>query len=769
MTQTPRPAPVRRRRRWLWFAPFFIALPLLAIVSLPWMLSTLPGRDYLLGRANRTLTPGNLRIDTLRFSWFGPTRMHWFVLRSAQGRQVVAAEHATWDRNLFQLLFDRPNLGTLRLDHPLIEIERTADGKIDLYETLRPVIGLDPETSAKIDVVDGQVRIRGAGLAEPVVAEHADVNLTITPKFGPISWEVRLANGDPAQPRNTLRIDGQLDPKLEPGDLKIQAEAKDWPIALQVKEGRVSGRLGGLISGSRTKGRWIVSGDAALGRVEASGLSVNQGRTVEIERVRAAWELDLAMRTALIRSFDLTTALGTLNASGKVASGKVKLSGEAKLAVGTEGLQGGWSAEGSLGREKGGVQVDGTLLLQKHKDGTTEGRPVTIRVLGSAPEGFGRVDLTALDLETEFGRANLSGRVEDPTGKRVVDLKGTIAPEWKTVNDWLVKNVEPGAKVSGRETTFHATGPVDAMNGEIGVNMGGADVYGMNVGPVALVLRSKAGKVTVDPIETTVNGGRLHVEPEIRPASDAGPAAIVLGGTTSLTGAAVNDEVSRRVLSYVAPVLDQATRVRGQVSATIKEATFPIQKGSGPTVDGSVVFQDVEFMPAPWLDSLFAVVGREDRPLLKLNDPVALVIADRRVRQRGLTVPIGNLSKVEIEGSVGFDRSLDLQASVPVLPTMLADRPILGALAADARVRVPIRGTLQNPQIDREAFQAGMKEMARTLAERGGVMGAAGLLERLIGPRDPNAPPAPTAEERRERRQERRMDRQMRRGRLPEE
>jgi translocation and assembly module TamB len=125
-------------------------------------------------------------------------------------------------------------------------------------------------------------------------------------------------------------------------------------------------------------------------------------------------------------------------------------------------------------------------------------------------------------------------------------------------------------------------------------------------------------------------------------------------------------------------------------------------------------------------------------------------------------------SKIELEGWVGFDRSMNLTASVPILPTMLADRPILGAGAGAARVRVPIRGTLQKPEIDREAFRLGMQDMGRTLLERGAVEGAAGLLERLTRPRDPNAPPPPTAEERRERRQERRADRQLRRGRMPD-
>ncbi len=121
-----------------------------------------------------------------------------------------------------------------------------------------------------------------------------------------------------------------------------------------------------------------------------------------------------------------------------------------------------------------------------------------------------------------------------------------------------------------------------------------------------------------------------------------------------------------------------------------------------------------------------------------------------------MAVPIGNLSKIELDGWVGFNRDLNLTASIPLLPNMLADRPILGAVAGDARVRIPIRGTLQKPEVDAEAFKLGMKDMGRSLLERGAIEGAAGLLERMLRPRDPNAPPPLTPAERRAQRQERR-------------
>jgi translocation and assembly module TamB len=216
-------------------------------------------------------------------------------------------------------------------------------------------------------------------------------------------------------------------------------------------------------------------------------------------------------------------------------------------------------------------------------------------------------------------------------------------------------------------------------------------------------------------------------------------------------------------------VLDRATRVRGRVSADIDEAVIPLaeRSGKGITVEGDVVFQDVEFIPGPLVDELFRLIGKEDRPSLKLNQPVALTIAERRVLQRGLAIPVGGLTQIEMEGWVDFDRNMALTASLPVTPALVGDVPVLKDIVEGTRISVPIRGSLSKPEIDREALKLAMKDLGKTLLERGATRGAAALLERLVRGRDPNAPPPLTREERRARREEQKAERQRERDNSP--
>jgi translocation and assembly module TamB len=231
---------------------------------------------------------------------------------------------------------------------------------------------------------------------------------------------------------------------------------------------------------------------------------------------------------------------------------------------------------------------------------------------------------------------------------------------------------------------------------------------------------------------TSLNNGKVDLRPEVVLDDPKGLALRLLPGST-LQDVEINDEVSQKVLAYIAPILEEATQVHGRVSASFQRAEFPIggDDSRSMAVDGNIVFNDVVFGAGPLGNELLPMVGKDPRKALRINQPIQLGIANRRISQSGLEIPINKETKITIRGSVGFDQTLALRADVPITGAMLGRDPMLQNLAQGATIPVPIGGTLSHPRADRRAAGAALKELSKSIFKRGGEQEAIDLLKRL--------------------------------------
>ncbi|MHC5537115.1 AsmA family protein, partial [Singulisphaera rosea] len=309
--------PPRRRRVWWKITAGLLAVLLAGVAAIPWLLGTLSAREWLISRANRAMTPGGFEFSTIRFSWLGPTRLTGFVLRDAQGDRVVDASTATWDRNLRQILFDRPRYGTLTLDRAVLDVERRADGTVDLYETIKPLLGLNRETSLRILVRQGRLRYRDSSQTTPVTAEQADLAVEIQSSPSPITWDIRLEK--PGIPTSTLELRGDYNrwkgTAGRPADLTVQLRGMRWPWTVSGPGLETSGRFGGRISAKRRNGEWNLDGRADIDDLGARGPTL-AGDNLKLERVAATWDLAGRPGSWQVRNLELTSPIGNLKAAG---------------------------------------------------------------------------------------------------------------------------------------------------------------------------------------------------------------------------------------------------------------------------------------------------------------------------------------------------------------------------------------------------------------------------------------------------------------------
>ena len=261
----------------------------------------------------------------------------------------------------------------------------------------------------------------------------------------------------------------------------------------------------------------------------------------------------------------------------------------------------------------GAVQLSGNLLAPsmvridpQAKSRTAE--PIAASFVGIYEPELDRLSTEVIRLVTRYATIDSKGTIDSLTTKRIADLQGTLTPDWKSLTTILASATAPGASLTGGAKPFHIKGPlagdslaaiIKGLDAEIGIDLKSAETFGMNLGPAPIVIRATGGATTIDPIRTTLNNGKVNLKPTLAVDAIQGIALQFLPNST-IQGAEINDEVSRQVLRYIAPVLDNATHVRGKVSISISQADIPL---TGPpshtmTLTGDASFQDVCSRPA---------------------------------------------------------------------------------------------------------------------------------------------------------------------------
>lgn len=691
-----------RRPRWrrilMWTVLGLVVLLGLGAALLPWALETSPARRMILAAVDDFLAPGKLRVDRFHFSYFGPTRMENFVIVDPGGGEPLRAKEAILDRTLVDLLLmpsgaargARLPVG-LKLSEAQVDLQRTADGNVNLADALQALLEGDPAKKVVDLSVDlpgwAGVRVRDEALPEPFEARMLSGSLHVPDHGGAATWDFRLRSSDQEDaPKLDLRGKFcRLDRGDEhDGDLDLEVQVDRWPVQYDAGPVGLSMTASAGPTVRRRAGVWTGAGDLNVVDLDVRGLSEQLDAPLHCERL----------------------------------SGRLELT-EAVAPTG-ENPSRGTGLSLRLDAEKG---VGGPSVLAEHVGEGAWG----LEINGNYWPSRDRADLSTSRLTLPIGSALLVGRVSDLSKPMpVVDLTARIAPDDDRVAQVVAARLGPGYTIDGAALEVHATGPVKRSDpADVAESLGIEGTFsfdsltaaGLRVGSTRTVARLEKAEWKVEPIVTTVNGGTLRVQPAFEPAKDGGSMLLVLDEGTSLQGAEINEELSRRVLSYAVPILEQATHPTGTVSAAVEKATIPLlppgTEGPKPEIEAAIVFEDVEFGPGPLAMGILDLFGKRN-VTLKLDQPVHMVATGGRIYTEGVSVPlVGDVLRFEIDGSVGIqDETLDLVARVPITQQMLGNLPVLTDVFEGSSVEVPIRGTFDQPKLDKLAFEGNLDDVA---------------------------------------------------------
>jgi hypothetical protein len=245
---------------------------------------------------------------------------------------------------------------------------------------------------------------------------------------------------------------------------------------------------------------------------------------------------------------------------------------------------------------------------------------------------------------------------------------------------------------------------------------GGANVYGLPVGPGRLAATLGEGGIRVEPISLAVGEGQLTAAPNIR--FDPEPAELTMPAGPVLTNVRISPEVSEAMLKYVAPILAGSTQSEGQFSLQLQGVRVPLGDTKKADSAGQLTVHSVRVVPGamarPIVDlaqQIEALAKRRDPTALAARQPVTLLsirdqqvnfrVVDGRVYHQNLEFQVGDVT-VRSQGSVGLDETVSLTLQVPIQESWIAKEPLLAGLKGQS-LSVPVAGTLTRPQLDQRA------------------------------------------------------------------
>lgn len=336
-----------------------------------------------------------------------------------------------------------------------------------------------------------------------------------------------------------------------------------------------------------------------------------------------------------------------------------------------------------------------------------------------------RIQLATMQLKAQYLAAEAAGDIAQLSGTRNLDLQGKISYDLEKIQPLLQPALGPTGKIQGRESrAFRIAGPLApkagmgkdggvelaSLTGEAGIGWTLLSAHGIDVGPTEIKAVLRQGWVQAYPIETTISGGKLKMQPNIR--LEPLPRELVLGKETSLDKAKLTPAMFAGVLGHTLPILANATSAEGELSVAIQGARVPLADVKQCEAAGTLTLHHAKIGPGPLVQELAGLIKIPAPYSVIRENQIAIRVAKGRVYHENLELVFPDNFILKTEGSVGMDGSLDLRIDMPI-PAKLVGGLRLPDNFAKMRVKIPVTGTVEKPRIDPRAMQDVVAQILR--------------------------------------------------------
>lgn len=406
---------------------------------------------------------------------------------------------------------------------------------------------------------------------------------------------------------------------------------------------------------------------------------------------------------------------------------------------------------------------------------------LTLRAVANYDSPTDRLALDEFQIQSTTLQAAGTGTIDKLSTAADVNLNGTVGYDLAQITPLLQPYLGPGVRLTGKEQArfamagkltsstapqvqFASLAPAATphwsrrLKAQLELPWGGADVYGLPVGPGRLAAALGDGAIRIEPLSLAVGDGTLTAAPHVR--FDPAPSELTLPPGPLITNVRISPEVSEAMLKYIAPVLAGATQSEGQFSMHLDGTRVPLADAKKADIAGKLSVHSVRVVPGAMANEFInlarqieALAKRRDSSLLSstlgggvgggaaqqltlLNirdQEVNFKVLEGRVHHQNLEFQVNDVT-LRSQGSVGFDQTIQLTLLVPIKDEWIAKEPLLAGFKGQA-LQVPVGGTLARPQIDGRAIASLTQQLLQGAAQQaiGGELNKA--LDKIFKPR----------------------------------
>ena len=225
-----------------------------------------------------------------------------------------------------------------------------------------------------------------------------------------------------------------------------------------------------------------------------------------------------------------------------------------------------------------------------------------------------------------------------------------------------------------------------------------ADYRGLSLGPADVNAQFDKGLLTIDPFTTSANGGQIFLAAN---ADFTGSSPVIsIPQAVSVKNLQIDEKLSyefRGILAYLNPMFNDVIGLGGRLNFSAEKLLIPLdsKRRNDMQILATLGMDNLTIKPTEssgLFGTLLSLIGLGGDRALATVRPTKFVVKDGFVRYDNMQIDIGS-TPINFKGTVGLDKRLDMQVSVPIGGRL--------AETLGGAVSLPLTGTIDNPVLDK--------------------------------------------------------------------